>query len=700
MEFIQMLYKKYIAIDGTMWEKIKCSNKLKLLRRLLSYSLLIISIGILIICSIWSFVWYQINNDYDRTIEIAYIETMNLAIAYEEHVRRIVSEVDRDLVNLKKIYERDGILSPLILDFVNNVANDTARNQVAIYNEQGFRISSITKSLPVLDYSDRAYFQVHRDKATDTLFIGQPIQVRLGLRQNTIPLSRRINKPDGSFAGIVYIGLKSDYFLEFYKKMNLGQNQLIALTGTDGFNRVRRSGDNYISGQDTRGSEFWRRVQTGHPYETYIADNYLDGVSRVMSYRVMPDYPLIISVAKSTQVILVGYEQRKKVYVLVALLVSLAIIVFCSLMIKWSKKQRALNVDLERCVDERTQEIIRKSQLLDLAHDFIIVSDLDGKIIYWNRGAELGYGWSQGEALGQNKYSLLKTDFPKSAEDIMDCLLVVGHWGGELVHISKESNSIFVRSHQTLTRDAKGNPFSILEINYDITEKKKFDAELARMDRLNLIGEMAAGIGHEVRNPMTTVRGYLQWFNQKDAFVDHRESFAIMIEELDRANSIITEFLSLAKDKKVYLVLIDLNKIIRSVFPLLQADAFLRGNSIELELLDTLELFMDEKEIRQCILNLVGNGLDSMPNGGKVTISTKRVGNQVVMTVRDEGLGMTPEVKAKLWTPFFTTKEKGTGLGLSVCYQIAQRHEATIEVETGPEGTVFHFIFNQKRLVK
>jgi len=699
MEFIRILYEKYIAVEGNTGQKLKDSNKLEVLRRLFSYSLLIMSIGILIICGIWSFVWYQINNDYDKTIEVAYIETMNLAIAYEEHVRKIVTEADRDLVNLKRIYEGNGILSPLILDFMNNVANDTARNQVGIYNEQGFQIRSITKKFPVLDYSDRAYFQVHRDTATDTLFIGQPIQVRLGLRQNTIPLSRRLNKPDGSFDGIVYIGLKSDYFLEFYKKINLGQNQLIALTGMDGFNRVRRSGDNYVSGQDIRGSEFWKRVQSGQLYQTYIADNYLDGFPRVMSYRVMPDYPLIISVAKSTQVILAGYEQRKKGAILVALLVSLVIIVFCSLLIERSKKQRALNVDLERCVDERTQEIIRKNQILDLAHDFIIVSDLDGKIIYWNRGAELGYGWSQGEALGQKNHSLLKTDFPKSAEDIMDCLLVVGRWEGELVHISKEGNSIFVRSHQTLTRDAKGNPFSILEINYDITEKKKFDAELTKMDRLNLMGEMAAGIGHEVRNPMTTVRGYLQWFNQKDAFVDHRESFAVMIEELDRANSIITEFLSLAKDKKVCLVLADLNKIIRNVFPLLQADAFLRGNDIELELQDTLEIYMNEKEIRQCILNLVGNGLDVMPDGGKVTISTKSVGKQVVMTVRDEGLGMTADVKAKLWTPFFTTKEKGTGLGLPVCYQIAQRHEATIEVETGPEGTAFHFIFNQKKLV-
>jgi len=109
---------------------------------------------------------------------------------------------------------------------------------------------------------------------------------------------------------------------------------------------------------------------------------------------------------------------------------------------------------------------------------------------------------------------------------------------------------------------------------------------------------------------------------------------------------------------------------------------------------------LDEKEMRQCILNLVGNGMDSMPDGGTVTIGTAKVGNQVVMTVRDRGTGIPPEIKDNIGIPFFTTKEHGTGLGLPVCYQIAQRHEATIEMATSSGGTEFRFIFNLKKLVQ
>ena len=142
--------------------------------------------------------------------------------------------------------------------------------------------------------------------------------------------------------------------------------------------------------------------------------------------------------------------------------------------------------------------------------------------------------------------------------------------------------------------------------------------------------------------------------------------------------------------------LTDLNAVIRSILPLLQADAFRRGNDIDLELEIIPEVMADEKEIRQCILNLVSNGMDAMPMGGTLTISTTAAGDQVVMTVRDRGPGIAPEIEAKLGTPFITTKENGTGLGLVVCYRIAHRHHAAIGVETGPEGTAFHFIFSQR----
>jgi len=227
----------------------------------------------------------------------------------------------------------------------------------------------------------------------------------------------------------------------------------------------------------------------------------------------------------------------------------------------------------------------------------------------------------------------------------------------------------------------------------DITERKQIQKEMARLDRLNLVGEMAAGIGHEIRNPMTSVRGFLQLLQEKKEFSNHSDIFALMISELDRANSIITEFLSLAKNKAIQLKIINLNKIVGSLFPLIEADALITDKYIELELGDIPEVKLDEKEIRQLILNLVRNGIESMDPGGRMTVKTFKDGDSVVLAVQDQGKGIGPEVLEKLGTPFFTTKDNGTGLGLAVCYSIAARNNARIEVETGLTGTTFYVRF-------
>lgn len=205
----------------------------------------------------------------------------------------------------------------------------------------------------------------------------------------------------------------------------------------------------------------------------------------------------------------------------------------------------------------------------------------------------------------------------------------------------------------------------------------------------NVIGEMAAGIGHEVRNPMTTVRGYLQMFQRKRDFSAYDKQLSVMIEELDRANLIITEFLSLSKHKRVEMKLGNLNNVLNTLFPLLQSDAFQRGHDIYLETGNIPDFQFDDKEIRQLIVNLVRNGLEAMKSKGLLTISTYLSNNQVVLSVQDTGSGIAKEIMDKLGTPFVTTKNEGTGIGLSVCYRIADRHRAKIDITTGAQGTTF-----------
>lgn len=219
-------------------------------------------------------------------------------------------------------------------------------------------------------------------------------------------------------------------------------------------------------------------------------------------------------------------------------------------------------------------------------------------------------------------------------------------------------------------------------------------AKMTHLDRLNIIGEMAAGIAHEVRNPMTTVRGLLQFLGMKDEFIKHKDKFDLMITEIDRANTIITEFLSLAKDRAMEFKKVNINDVIDEIYPLLQADATRNNCEIVLLLDDIPAVLADKNSIRQLLLNMVRNGLDAMPHGGVIEICTAAEEARILLAITDHGVGIQPEDKEKLGTPFFTTKENGSGLGLAVCYRIAQRHGASIvfDSEAG-KGTTFTIAF-------
>jgi PAS domain S-box-containing protein len=263
----------------------------------------------------------------------------------------------------------------------------------------------------------------------------------------------------------------------------------------------------------------------------------------------------------------------------------------------------------------------------------------------------------------------------------------------ELNLVSKYGSPVQVQLLSVPVRDVGKNISCYRTIIIDITERKLIENELARLERLNIIGEMAASIAHEIRNPMTTVRGFLQLFRCKNEFMQHIKNLDLMTDELDRANLIISEFLALGKNKAVCMNYHNLNTIVKAVYPLLKADALRTGKNIKLKLKDIPDLLVDEKEMRQVIFNLANNGIQAMSSEGTLTIKTYVDSEAVILSVHDQGTGIQPDLLERLGTPFLTTKENGTGLGLAVCYSIADRHNAVIKVNSVPWGTTFSVRF-------
>nr|WP_281423168.1 ATP-binding protein [Paenibacillus oenotherae] len=201
---------------------------------------------------------------------------------------------------------------------------------------------------------------------------------------------------------------------------------------------------------------------------------------------------------------------------------------------------------------------------------------------------------------------------------------------------------------------------------------------------------MAASITHEIRNPMAVIRGFVQLMRERSP--DHQqEYFRIVMDELDRANGIINDFLSLAQNRVIDKQCYCLHDIINEMLPLLWADANMRGQSIELELAPHLTPFMmNGKEMKQLILNLARNGMEAMDGTGVLRLCTFEYGDRLELHVVDNGCGIPAEKRERLFEPFYTTKTRGTGLGLPLCLSIVERHGGEIHVEsTEGEGTSF-----------
>ena len=331
------------------------------------------------------------------------------------------------------------------------------------------------------------------------------------------------------------------------------------------------------------------------------------------------------------------------------------------------------------------------------AVDAIITIDKDGKIIFWNNSAESIFGYSREEAVGSDITIII----PER--------LRAGHLGGveKMVPWGAGRNGSPLESY-ALGRDGNEIPVEVSVSRWisqgnvyftgiirELTNRIRLQGEMARLDRLDLVGQLAAGIGHEIRNPMTAVRGFLQLLAEKDECAKFRDYFDLMVSELDRANTIITEFLSMARNKQTDMQMKNINSVVMALQPLILADAMHGNKNLSVEVEEVPDILLNEKEIRQLILNLVRNGLDAMPTEGILTIKTCADGEGVLLSVQDQGYGIQPDVLEKIGTPFFTTKDNGTGIGLAVCYGIAARHNASIDIDTGPWGTLFSVRFKQ-----
>ncbi|WP_371363496.1 Sporulation kinase E [Sporomusa rhizae] len=210
--------------------------------------------------------------------------------------------------------------------------------------------------------------------------------------------------------------------------------------------------------------------------------------------------------------------------------------------------------------------------------------------------------------------------------------------------------------------------------------QKLLDNESAKTLRRNIIGCMAVGVAHEIRNPLTVIKGYLQLQEKKSACCTS-ETLGIVFQELRRIETLITNIISLAQNKAISKAPENLNRLLERVYPDVQSAADDSDILTELQLDENLPMLeLNAEEIEQLVLHLARNGIEAMQANGRLTIGTIYKASWVVLYVQDEGSGIAPEQLEKIFDPFYTTKETNTGLGLAVSLSIVERHQGKIEI--------------------
>ncbi|HWO96749.1 MAG TPA: ATP-binding protein [Bacillus sp. (in: firmicutes)] len=222
----------------------------------------------------------------------------------------------------------------------------------------------------------------------------------------------------------------------------------------------------------------------------------------------------------------------------------------------------------------------------------------------------------------------------------------------------------------------------------------QYHREIQRTERLHSVGQLAASIAHEIRNPLTVVRGFLQLFQEKPSFTEsEKEYLRQMILEVDHTQAIISDFLSLAKPDIYHIEMLDLKQQIEQVIDLLSSYALLNNIEFHTTLEDSLHIRANTIELKQVLINLMKNAIeamDAMEKEGTITVNSRQDDRFVIIDIADTGVGMTPKEMKRLGTPFYSLKDRGTGIGLMVCYNIIEKYKGKIEVKsTKGKGTKF-----------
>ncbi|MCM3666860.1 PAS domain S-box protein [Mesobacillus subterraneus] len=337
--------------------------------------------------------------------------------------------------------------------------------------------------------------------------------------------------------------------------------------------------------------------------------------------------------------------------------------------------------NVETLLEESRQQY---RSLFEYSPDIVSMLDLNGIIKNLNPQFKRITGFEPEDYIGRSITELLPADH-------RDLLLekiekVVEHHCPQTfeLEIPHKNGNVIILQSTTLPIIVNDRIAGIICSSRDITELRQTEERLRRTDKLSVVGELSASVAHEIRNPLTSLKGLVQLLQMEDE--KHQLYYQIMIDELNRINHIVSELLLLAKPQQIKYTEADLQVILHDVISLLKTEASLHNIHIEFEVQDHhVMLECEPNQLKQLFINIVKNAIEASSAENVVLISLQSSDNHVIVRVKDEGIGISKELMERIGEPFYSSKEKGTGLGMTVSFKIVQSHNGTIKFNSEPE---------------
>jgi two-component system sensor histidine kinase HydH len=331
------------------------------------------------------------------------------------------------------------------------------------------------------------------------------------------------------------------------------------------------------------------------------------------------------------------------------------------------------------------------SNVIETSGEVIITLDDDGRITSWNRTAREIYGWTQEEMLGQTCERM----FAAAGDEISKFQVHLGTLkAGGIVHheetTHRRKDGSFITVHITLSPlfDGAGRYVGATALIHDVTKLYELQTRLVEQERMAALGQMAAAVAHEIKNPLAGIRGGCEILLKGAGEGDPRTELGEeMLYQVDRLSRSVHDLLVFARPKKVKPVPTQIHLIVDRVLKMIAGDPKNKGIRVDRRYDTELgHVQVDPEMMEQVFFNVLLNSCQAMDLKGAITITTGKAGNHVSVSVRDTGAGIPDDVMARIFEPFFTTRAKGTGLGLAIVSKIIQDHGGTIRAVPPADG--------------